>query len=67
MEAKVQLKDGKVKWEEFKMSLSYQELLGIEREAIEFEWSILPGFSTLQTPDHLHVNVQRHRLDKERK
>ena len=34
--------------EEFKMSASYRELLGIDGEPIEFEWNIIPGFSTLQ-------------------
>ena len=28
--------------EEFKMSASYKELLGIDGEPIEFEWNILP-------------------------
>ena len=71
--------------EEFKMSASYKELLVFDGEPIEFEWNILPGFSSLQLlqkiqndlrerniepenrPDHLHVNVQRHRLDKKTK
>ena len=34
--------------EEFKMSLSYKEQLGIDGEQIEFEWHIRPGFSSLQ-------------------
>ena len=45
-------KDSFERWEgqveEFKMSPSYKELLGIDGEAIEFEWNIFPGFSTLQ-------------------
>ena len=45
-------KDAITRWEgqvdEFKMSLSYKELLGIDGEAIESEWNILPGFSSLQ-------------------
>ena len=83
----MELQDGEVGWEEFQMSASYKELLGIDGEPIEFEWNILPGFSSLQLlqkiqndlrerniePEkftdrsHLHVNVQRHRLDKKTK
>ena len=83
-------KDAIKRWwgqvEEFNMSPSYKELLGIDGEVIEFEWDIFLGFSTLQIfqkprwfereehrtgkihrLDHLHVKVQRHRLDKEKK
>ena len=67
--------------EEFNMSPSYQELLGIDGEAIEFP-RIFDIPDTSENPvwfaskkhwtwkihrsDHLHV-IQRHRLDKERK
>ena len=67
--------------EEFKMSPSYQELLGIDGEAIEFT-RIFDIADTSENPvwcarkkhwtwkvhrlDRLHA-VQRHRLDKERK
>ena len=34
--------------EEFKMSPSYKELLGIDGEPIEFDWNIFPGFSSMQ-------------------
>ena len=34
--------DGQV--EDFKMYPSHKELFGIDGEAIEFEWNILPGF-----------------------
>ena len=30
------------------MSLSYKELLGIDGEPLEFEWNVLPQFSSLQ-------------------
>ena len=59
------------------VSFLTKNIVGIDREAIEFEWDIFPGFSSLKIlqeiqqdlcrvhgPDHLHVNVQRHRLDK---
>ena len=48
MTAKMQIQDGNVKWKNAKCPLSYKELLGIDGEAIEFEWNILPGFSSLQ-------------------
>ena len=45
-------RDANTRWEsqveEFKMSASHRELLVIDGEAIEFEWNILPGFSSLQ-------------------
>ena len=45
-------KDAIISWEgqveEFKMSASHKELLGIDGEEIEFEWNIFSGFSTLQ-------------------
>ena len=34
--------------EEFKMSHFHEELLRIDGEPVEFEWNILPGFSSLQ-------------------
>ena len=50
---------------------SYQEAVGIDGEAIELEWKIITGFLSLsilqeveKDLDHLHVNVQRHRLVK---
>ena len=83
--------EAKARWssqvEEFQMYFAVQEFLGIDGEAIEFEWNILPGFTTVQIlqemqsdlqcqniePErfsdiinHLHVNVQRHRLDKKK-
>ena len=33
--------------EELTMYPSYQEAVGIDREVIEFEWNIFPGFSSL--------------------
>ena len=45
-------KDAVTRWEgqveDFKMSPSCKELLGIDGEAIEFEWNIFPRFSSLQ-------------------
>ena len=38
-------------------------LLRPDGEPIEFEWNIFPGFTAL----HLHVHVQRHRLQQRRK
>ena len=39
-EAKVQLERREGQVEEFTVSLSYTELLGIDGEAIEFEWNM---------------------------
>ena len=63
-------------WEQwFKTSQEYRNLDRIDGEAMEFEWNIFPGFTTLkfsqevkdlllrlgETPEgHLHVDVQRH-------
>ena len=44
----MELQDGKVKWQNFKTSASYGELLGMDGEAIEFEWNIFPGLMSLQ-------------------
>ena len=44
MEAKVQSKDGKVKWKNSKKSPSCKEVLGIDGEATEFEWNIFQDF-----------------------
>ena len=43
LEAKVQLKDEKVKWKNSTCPCPrfYKELLGIDGEATEFEWNIL--------------------------
>ena len=45
-------RDAITRWEgqmvEFKVSPSYKELLDIDGEPTEFEWNILPGFSSLQ-------------------
>ena len=69
------------------MYLSYKELLGIDGEAIEFEWQYFSRIFVIadssrdptrcekkehrtlrvHRPDHLHVNFQRLRQDKERK
>ena len=45
---KKQLQDGKVKWKNFEMSVSHGELLEVDGEAIEFEWKIFAGFTSLQ-------------------
>ena len=43
-----QLQDAKVKWKNPNFPLRCKELLGIDGEAIEFEWNIFAGFSSLQ-------------------
>ena len=43
------------------MSRSYKEFLGIDEEAIEFEWNIFPGFSSLQILQQKIPNDLRNR------
>ena len=44
--------------EEFKMSASYKKLLGIGGEQIEFEWNIIPGFSSLHILQKIQNDFQ---------
>ena len=56
-------KDAIERWEgqmeEFKMSASFRELLVIDGEALEFEWNILPGFTSLQILLEIQNNLQK--------
>ena len=58
-----------VRWEgqveEFKMSPSYKELLGIDGESIEFEWNIFPGFSSLQILQEIQSDVRKRNVEPE--
>ena len=51
--------------EEFTMFPSYKELLGIDGEAIEFEWNIYPGFSSLQILQEIHIDLQERHIEPE--
>ena len=44
MKAKKRQQEGKVKWKNSKLSLSYKELLEVDGEAIEFEWNLSQAF-----------------------
>ena len=62
-------KDAIIKWEgqvgEFKMSLSYKELLGIDGELIEFEWNMFPGFSSLQMLQEIWNDLRKLNIELE--
>ena len=47
------------------MSDSYGELLGIDGEAIEFEWNILPGFTSLQILQEIQDDSQKWNIEHE--
>ena len=61
------------KWEgqveDLKMYLSYQDAVGLDGEAIGCEWTNFPRIFfciySSRDPDHPHVNVQRHCMEKE--
>ena len=63
-------RDGITRWEgqveEFKMSASYKELLGIDGEPIEFEWNILPRFSSLQLLQKIQNDVRERNIEPEK-
>ena len=42
------------KWSWFKSSSQYRTLDAIDEEPMEFEWNILPGFTTLQLLQEVH-------------
>ena len=48
------------RWEgqvaDFQLSASFEELLGIDGEPIEFEWNIFPGLTSL----HILQRIQKH-------
>ena len=51
--------------EEFKMYLTYEELLGIAGEATAFEWNIFPGFSSLQILQEIQQDLKRKSIEPE--
>ena len=60
-------KDAIVRWEgqveEFKMSPSYKDLLGIDGEAIEFECNISRGFSSLQVLQEIQNDLRKRNIE----
>ena len=65
MTAQMQLQHGKVKWKISKCRILTQ-LLGIDGEAIEFEWNIFPGFSSLQILQEFQKVLQRRDIELEK-
>ena len=43
---------------EFQMENSFEELLGLDGEPIEFEWNIFPGFTSLQILQKIHSDLE---------
>ena len=62
MIAKVQLKDGKVKWTN---SRCPKEMTRIDGEPIEFEWNVFPGFTSLQILQEIQNNLQKRNIKPE--
>ena len=54
------------KVEEFQMYYAVDEFLGIDLEAIEFEWNVFPGFSTLQILQEIQKDLQCQNVEPER-
>ena len=52
--------------EKIKMSLSYKGLLGIDAEAIEFEWHIFPGCSSLQILQKIQDDLRERNIEPEK-
>ena len=48
------------------MSPSYKELLGIDFEAIEFEWNIFPGFPSLHILQKIQDDVRERNIEPEK-
>ena len=48
------------------MSPSYKDLLGIDGEAIEFEWKILPGISSLQILREIQTDLRKRNIEPEK-
>ena len=62
-------KEAIARWESqvegLEMFLSYQEAVGIEGEAIEFEWNIFPGFSSLAILQEIQKDLARKNIKPE--
>ena len=64
-ESKEAIKRWEGQMEEHKMFTSYKELLGIDGEAIEFEWKIFSGFSSLQILPEIQRDLKRKSIEPE--
>ena len=49
----------------FQVSASYEELLGIDGEPIEFGWNIFPGLTSLQIPQRIQNDLQQRNIEPE--
>ena len=62
--------EAKARWsskvEEFQMYCAVDEFLGIDLEAIEFEWNVFPGFTTLQILQEIQKDLQCQNVEPER-
>ena len=62
-------KGAKARWEGhvegLRLYSSYQEAVGIDGEAIEFEWNIFPGFSSLSLLQEIQKDLDRKNLQLE--
>ena len=62
-------KEATTRWEgqveEYKMHPSYNKLLGLDGEAIEFEWNIFPGFLSLQILQQIQRDEKRASIEPE--
>ena len=64
------LKEAKTRWEgqveEFKMSVSYKDLVGPDGEPTEFEWSILPGLTSLKILQKIQNDLRERNIEPEK-
>ena len=51
---------------EFKVSATCQEVLGIDGEAIEFEWHLFPGFSSYQILQESQNDLRKRNIEPEK-
>ena len=50
----------------FQLTTSCEELLGIDGEPVEFEWSIFPGFTSLQILQRIQNVLQQRNIEPEK-
>ena len=64
------LQEANRRWEgqvaDFQLSASYEEILGIDGEPIEFEWNILQGLTSLQILQRIQNELQKRNIEPEK-
>ena len=50
---------------DFQLSASYEKLLGINGEPIEFEWNIFPGLTSLQILQRIQKHLGERNIEPE--